>query len=93
VAELARQVLGGCSHEIRVEADGADLHQALAAVPGVKSVRVDADGGYILQAEADVRAQAAQAAVLAGARLRGLAVSTPSLDRIYHHTFAEDPAS
>lgn len=93
VRELARQVLGGCSHEIRVEADGADLHQALAAVPGVKSVRADADGGYILQAEADVRAQAAQAAVLAGARLRGLAVSTPSLDRIYHHTFAEDPAS
>lgn len=93
VADLARQVLGGCSHEIRVEADGADLHQALAAVPGVKSVRADADGGYTLQAEADVRAQAAQAAVLAGARLRGLAVSTPSLDRIYHHTFSEDAAS
>jgi ABC-2 type transport system ATP-binding protein len=93
VAELARQVLGGCSHEIRVEADGADLNQALAAVPGVKSVHADANGSYILQAEADVRAQAAQAAVLAGARLRGLAVSTPSLDRIYHHTFSEEATS
>ncbi|HEX2519359.1 MAG TPA: ABC transporter ATP-binding protein [Castellaniella sp.] len=93
VAELARQVLSGCSHEIRVEADGADLSQALAAVPGVKSIHAEANGSYILQAEADVRAQAAQAAVLAGAKLRGLAVSTPSLDRIYHHTFSEDAAS
>lgn len=37
-----------------------------------------------------MRAQAAQAAVLAGAQLRDLAVDTPSLDRIYRQTFTED---
>ncbi|HEX7387808.1 MAG TPA: ABC transporter ATP-binding protein [Castellaniella sp.] len=89
VQELARQVLGGCSHEIRVEADGADLTAALAAVADVQTVYKDPDGSYVLQAESDVRAQAAQAAVLAGASLRGLSVSTPSLDRIYRHTFTE----
>lgn len=93
VPELARQVLGGGSHQIHVEADGPDLRAALSAVQGVLAVAADAPGSYVLQAESDVRAQAAQAAVLAGARLRGLAVSTPSLERIYHHTFDGDNRS
>lgn len=90
VRDLARQVLGGHSHEVHIHADGPDLRSVLAAVPGVGGVRTEAPGHYVLQAESDVRAQAAQAAVLAGAQLRDLAVDTPSLDRIYRQTFTED---
>ena len=90
VQELARQVLGGHSHEVHLHAEGPDLHAILATVPGVGHVRSPSAGHYILQAESDVRAQAAQAAVLAGAQLRDLAVDTPSLERIYRQTFTED---
>jgi len=90
VRDLARQVLGGHSHEVHLHADGPDLRSVLATVPGVGGVRAKSPGHYVLQAESDVRAQAAQAAVLAGAQLCDLAVDTPSLDRIYRQTFAED---
>ncbi|MGB6006781.1 ABC transporter ATP-binding protein [Castellaniella sp.] len=93
VQSLARQVLGGHSHEVHIHADGPDLSAALGAVPGVGQVRAEPGGHYILQAESDVRAQAAQAAVLAGARLRDLAVDTPSLDRIYRQTFSQDSST
>jgi ABC-2 type transport system ATP-binding protein len=90
VQALARQVLGGHSHEVHIHAEGPDIRAALAAVPGVGHVRAEPGGRYVLQAESDVRAQAAQAAVLAGAQLRDLAVDTPSLERIYRQTFTED---
>ncbi len=90
VRDLAQQVLGGRSHEVRLHAEGPDIQAILAAVPGVDSVRLESAGHYVLQAEGDVRAEAAQAAVRAGARLLGLAVDIPSLERIYHQTFAED---
>ena len=66
------------------------MRDFLPAAPGVGGLRADDPGHYVLQAESDVRAQAAQAAVLAGAQLRDLAVDTPSLDRIYRQTFTED---
>ncbi|WP_345798401.1 ABC transporter ATP-binding protein [Castellaniella sp. MT123] len=90
VQALARQVLGGHSHEVHIHADGPDIQAVLAAVPGVGSVRLDAPGHYVLQAESDVRAQAAQAAVVAGAQLRDLTVDSPSLERIYRQTFTKD---
>ncbi|WP_322998699.1 ABC transporter ATP-binding protein [Castellaniella sp.] len=90
VQALARQVLGGHSHEVRIHAEGPDLISVLGAVPGVGQVRAEPGGHYILQAESDVRAQAAQAAVLAGAELHDLSVDTPSLDRIYRQTFSKD---
>lgn len=86
VDELARRVLGE-SHEIRIEAQGPDLHDALAAVPGVRQVRMPQAGHYVLQAASDVRAEAARTAIDAGASLQSLAVDTPSLEAIYQHTF------
>ncbi|MFA7436838.1 ABC transporter ATP-binding protein [Castellaniella sp.] len=90
VSTLAQQVLGDHSHSIQIEAQGPDLCAALAQVPGVARVHKPTDGHYILTAQTDVRAQAAQAAVLAGAQLRSLKVDEPSLERIYRQTFTED---
>ncbi len=86
VDELARQVLGD-SHEIRLDAPGPDIREALSAVPGVRRVQVPEAGRYVLQAAADVRAEAARAAIEAGASLQSLAVDAPSLEAIYRHTF------
>ncbi|MER1966397.1 ABC transporter ATP-binding protein [Castellaniella sp. GW247-6E4] len=86
VDELARQVLGD-SHEIRLTAVGPDIRAALATVPGVSQVRMPEPGHYVLQAAGDVRADAARAAIQAGAGLQSLAVDVPSLEAIYRHTF------
>ena len=86
VDELARRVLGD-SHEIRLQAEGPDIRDALAAVPGVSGVRVSGPGHYVLRAAGDVRADAARAAIAAGAGLQSLAVDVPSLEAIYRHTF------
>lgn len=90
IPTLAGKVLGGKSHEVRVEADGPDLGAVLQAVPGVAAVRQEGQGHYVLQASGDVRAEAARAAVQAGAQLRGLSVGEPSLERIYRAAFAAE---
>lgn len=86
VDELARRVLGD-SHEVRLTAAGPDIREALATVPGVSRVHVPEPGRYVLQAAGDVRAEAARAAIEAGAGLQSLAVDVPSLEAIYRHTF------
>ena len=88
VGELARQELGG-AYRIRVEAPGPGgaILAALRALPGVvEATRLDPDR-YELRATADLRAEAAEAAVRAGGRLLSLAVEIPSLDDIYAHYF------
>lgn len=93
VPDIAREVLGGYSHEIHLEASGPDISAALAALSGVRSVQMPVPGHYVLQTEGDLRAPAAQAAVLAGAHLAGLFVEIPSLQRIYHQTFQAEARS
>jgi ABC-2 type transport system ATP-binding protein len=92
VPELARQVLGGGYH-VEVEADGANLAEKLAAVPGVRAVEPIAPGRLRLLSEADVRPQAAAAVVNAGGQLRRLSVEEPSLDAIYARYFQKQGAS
>ncbi len=89
VPELARKVLGG-AFRIRVEAEGpsALLIKALKNVRNVN--RVDrVNGAYEMEARDDVRADAADAVIKAGGRLKGLNVESQSLDDIYTHYFEE----
>ena len=91
VPELARQVLGGGYH-VEVEADGVNLAEKLAAVPGVRAVEPIAPGRLRLLSEGDVRPQAAAAVVNAGGQLRRLSVEEPSLDAIYSRFFQNQGA-
>ncbi|MBN8919797.1 MAG: ABC transporter ATP-binding protein [Rhizobiales bacterium] len=86
VPELARQVLGG-GFAVEVEATGANLAQALAAIPGVSGVEQPAEDRFRLLADRDVRPDAARAVVGAGGDLRRLSVENPSLDVIYNRHF------
>ncbi len=88
VPELARQVLGGGYH-VEVEADGQNLAEKLATVPGVRAVEAVGPGRFRLLAEGDVRPQAATAVVNAGGALRRLSVEEPSLDAIYNRYFQD----
>ncbi len=87
VTELARRVLGG-AYRIRVQAQGAGLAEALAAIPGVVRVRPDSDG-FLLETERDLRPDVARAVVQAGGRLFALELEEPSLDEIYRAYFEE----
>lgn len=89
VSDLARKVLGG-AYRIQLEAEGsaAKLRKALEALPGVHTVAAQ-NGKMILEAQKDVRAEAAEAVIKAGGRLKGLSVEAPSLDDIYTRYFEE----
>jgi ABC-2 type transport system ATP-binding protein len=105
VSELARQVLGGayriqlevedCVWPVSDAVDGGDikgsdaLQRALSQLEGV--LKVDRSDGnvYELEAERDLRPEAAQAVVEAGGRLLSLDVEAPGLDEIYTHYFQQ----
>ncbi|GAB4457670.1 MAG: ABC transporter ATP-binding protein [Anaerolineales bacterium] len=89
VPELARKVLGG-AYRIQLETEGsaAKFRKALEELREVNAVTVK-DGRIILEAQKDIRADAAEAVVKAGGRLRGLSVESQSLDDIYTRYFEE----
>jgi ABC-2 type transport system ATP-binding protein len=91
VAELGRKVLGG-GYAVDVEAEGQGLAARLAAVPGVLDVQETGPHRFRLLAERDVRPEAAAAVVLAGGRLKHLAVEEPSLEAIYTRYFQNEGA-
>ncbi len=90
VPELGRQVLGK-AYRIRLQARGEaeQLSAALRALPGVAEVRIPRPETYEVDAEEDLRPEAAQAVVQAGGRLLGLEVETQRLDAIYNRYFQE----
>jgi len=90
VPELARRVLGK-AYRIYLEVDGpADrLNQALSSLPGAVSVKQLDRHAFEVEAESDVRAQAAQAVIEAGGMLLKLDVQAQSLDDIYAGYFKE----
>lgn len=90
VSELGRQVLGK-AYRIRLEAEGDEdaLLTALESVEGVVQARVLRPGLYEIDAERDLRPEAAAAAVQAGGRLLALEAESQSLDAIYQHYFQE----
>lgn len=90
VPELARKVLGK-AYRIYLEADGSNgrLNQALRDLPGVVSVKQLDRHAYEVEAESDLRAQAAKAVIEAGGMLLKLDVEAQSLDDIYAGYFKE----
>ncbi len=94
VPELARQVLGA-GFVVDVEAaaaPGKDLAARLGAIPGVTAVTQTGTIGYRLNADHDVRAEAARAVVAADGALTRLSVDQPSLDTIYTRFFEKQAA-
>jgi ABC-2 type transport system ATP-binding protein len=86
VAELGRQILGG-GYVVDIEADGAGLAERLALIPGVSGVERSGVGKLRLQADRDVRSEAAAEVVAMQGRLKYLGVREPSLDAIYTRYF------
>lgn len=90
VPELARKVLGK-AYRIYLVADGPDpvIQETLKSLPGAVNVTRLNDHSYEVQAEHDLRAEAANAVIEAGVRLLKLDVETQSLDDIYAEYFKE----
>ena len=89
VDQLAQRVLGG-AYRIQLEAEGAaTLDQALHQLAGVTHV-AHAGRTYQLEAQTDVRADAAQAVVATGAKLLSLNIEAPNLDEIYARYFQQE---
>jgi ABC-2 type transport system ATP-binding protein len=86
VPELGREVLGG-GYVVDIEADGAGLAERLALIPGVSGVERTGIGKLRLQADRDVRPEAAAEVVAMQGRLKYLGVQEPSLDAIYTRYF------
>jgi len=89
VPELARKVLGG-AFRVQIEASGpsAKLKKALEAVKAVNKVSLS-NGTFEVEAQKDIRADAAEAVIKAGGRLQALNVESQSLDDIYTRYFEE----
>lgn len=89
VSELARKVLGG-AYRIQLQAEGpvAKLRKALEDLRDVNAVKMS-NGMIQIEAQKDIRADAAEAVIQAGGRLQGLSVESQSLDDIYTRYFEE----
>lgn len=90
VTALAKQVLGG-AYRIQVEAEGdhSTLVAALNKIPGSFNVQSLRSNLYEMEAETDLRPEAAIAVVGAGGRLLRLDVKAQSLEDIYARYFKE----
>jgi ABC-2 type transport system ATP-binding protein len=86
VPDLGRQVLGG-GYVVDIEADGTGLAERLALIPGVSAVETTGIGKLRLQADRDVRPEAAAEVVAMHGRLKYLGVQEPSLEAIYTRYF------
>lgn len=89
VPELARKVLGG-AYRVQIHAEGPTkkLKAALQGLQNVNNV-ILANGHFEIEAQKDIRADAAEAVIKAGGRLQGLNVESQSLDDIYTRYFEE----
>ena len=90
VAELGRHVLGG-GYVVEIEAEGNGLAERLALIPGVSGVEKVGINKIRLQADRDVRPEAAAEVVATQGRLKYLGVQEPSLEAIYTHYFEAQP--
>jgi len=92
---LTHRLQGAATVRLEVRGEAPDFEAVLAAVPGVKSVRLAKPGVYEVDAEAgrDVRAEIARAAFARGLDLIGLQQSGMSLEEIFLHLTTTDAAA
>jgi ABC-2 type transport system ATP-binding protein len=90
IPELGRQILGG-GYVVDIEAEGAGLAERLALIPGVTAVEKTGVGKLRLQADRDVRPEAAVEVVAMQGRLKFLGLQEASLDAIYTRYFDAKP--
>jgi ABC-2 type transport system ATP-binding protein len=90
VGELGRQVLGG-GYVVEIEAEGSNLAERLALIPGVSGVEKAGINKFRLQADRDIRPEAAAEVVAMQGRLKYLGVQEPSLEAIYTRYFDSAP--
>ena len=90
VPELARRVLGG-AYRVKLQAEGPAqaLEEALRSLPGAVEVQHAPPDHFVLEAAEDLRAEAAEAVIQAGGRLKALDIEEPSLDEVYARYFEE----
>lgn len=88
VTELTQKVLeSGYQVSLRAEGESATLLQAFNAMQGVSHVDFDGRDGYTLDAEKDLRGEAARIVVQAGGELMSLIIREPNLDEVYARYF------
>ncbi len=92
---LTHRLQGAATVRLEVRGEAPGFEATLAAVPGVKSVRLARAGVYEVDAEAgrDVRAEIARAVVARGLDLIGLQQSGMSLEEIFLHLTTTDAAA
>ncbi|NOZ29896.1 MAG: ABC transporter ATP-binding protein [Chloroflexi bacterium] len=90
VKELAQRVCGS-AYRVRLEVEGPTdaLEKALRALPEVAEVRHPSENIYEVEAQRDLRREAARAVIEAGGQLCALELEEPSLDEIYARYFQE----
>ena len=90
VPELARKVLGGAYRiQIRAEGPPARMKEALESLSQTVRVRPVDGNRYEVEAQHDVRADAASAIIKAGGKLQELNIESQNLDEIYTRYFEE----
>ena len=88
VGDLASQVLGG-SYVVEIEASGCDVAAALQGLPGVTRIAAIGSGVVRIDADRDVRGEAARRVVEAGGALTRLSMDRSSLDEVYVRYFEQ----
>jgi ABC-2 type transport system ATP-binding protein len=90
VDELAKRILG-VAYRVNLEVEGPEqvIRGVLNSLPGATDVRYMGTRRYEVEAEHDLRAEAAQALVQNGGRLLRLDAEAHSLDEIYARYFQE----
>jgi ABC-2 type transport system ATP-binding protein len=90
VSDLAQRVLGG-AYRIHVQAEGtAQLEDSLRQLPGIVAITRSGQTAFELEAQHDIRSEAARAIVQAGGKLLALKSDVPSLDEVYTRFFQRE---
>lgn len=85
IAEIAKKWIT----EVGVNGEPETVAGALRGVPGVRTVRRDADR-FVVESDTDVRVELVDAVQAVGGRVNHLTRQQADLDTVYHHWFGSD---
>ncbi|CDX49119.1 ABC transporter related protein [Mesorhizobium plurifarium] len=86
VEDLTASILGG-AYKLEVETEKADLVKVLAGAPHISGLTALKPGHWLVDADADVRADIARRVVGAGGALHSMAIRQTTLDEVYVQFF------